>query len=716
MMDKPLFSEHWYRVKSLRPRLRSHTRLHRHEYRGEVWYVMEDDSSGRYHRFNTAAYQVIGLMNGQRTVHQIWEQVNSQLGDDAPVQDDIIQMLGQLHQVDALQSDISPDVQEMFRRGEQYEQQQWRGRVRNPLALRLGLFDPDRFLDRTLPLVRWAYSVPCMLLWCLLVVAGALLAGSHWNELLDTARYEALTPFNLVLLWLVYPVIKLLHELGHAYAAKLEGGEVHEIGIMLLVFMPVPYVDASAATAFRDRRKRMLVGAAGVMVELLLAVLALFLWLNVEPGIVRSICFNVMLIGGVSTVLFNGNPLLRFDGYYVLADAVDIPNLAQRANKYLAYLVQRRVLGMDDARSPVTSPGEAPWFIFYSIASFCYRLFVMGLICLFLIDTFFVLGILLAAWAVYNQIALPLIRQLRFLLFDPRLRRGRSRALLASGLCLLLVAGTVAWVPVSSLTRFEGVIWPPDESQLVTETDGFVAELLQPPGATVVAGQPLLQLGNALHAGEMAVERARMRELTARFRAARVNDRVKTRLVQEEIAAVQGEIDRLQEKIDALLITSPVDGVFVLPQADDLPGQYLRQGTVLGYVVSSDRAVARVVVTQEDQDRIAQRLDGVALRLASDMGRVWPGNLLREVPQASNQLPSKVLSVEGGGPFTPDPAGLTALSTRERLFEFEIELPLSVEQAMIGTRVYVRFDHGRETLWRQASRRFRQLFLRRLNV
>ena len=715
-MDKPLFSEHWYRVKALRPRLRSHTRLHRHHYRGEVWYVLQDDSSGRYHRFNGAAYQLIGLMNGQRTVHQIWEEANSRLGDDAPVQADIIHLLGQLHQVDALQTDIAPDLQEMFRRGEQYEQQQWRGRFRNPLAIRIGLFDPDRFLDRALPLVRWVFTTPCLLLWCLLVAVGVLLAGTHWQELIETARYEALTPMNLVLLWLVYPVVKLLHELGHAFAAKLEGGEVHEIGVMLLVFVPVPFVDASAATVFREKRKRMLVGAAGVMIEMLLAVLALFLWLNVEPGLVRSLCFNVMLIGGVSTLLFNGNPLLRFDGYYVLADAIDIPNLAQRANKYLAYLVQHRLLGMEEAPSPLTSPGEAPWFVFYAVASFCYRLSILALICFFLIDSFFIVGIVLAGWAVYSQIALPLIKQLRFLLFDPRLRRQRPRALLVTGGCVLLLGGIVLAVPVTSLTRFEGVIWPPEESQLVAGTDGFVVDLLAQPSARVVEGQALIQLGNRLHAGEMAVKKARLRELNAKFRLARVSDRVKTRLVQEEISALQGEIDRLQEKSDALLVTSPADGIFVLPRADDLPGQYVRQGSLLGYVVNTRLAVARVVVTQEDQDRIAQRLDGVELRLASDIGTLLPGSLLRQVPQASHQLPSPVLSVEGGGPFVLDPDGLTALSTRERLFEYEIELPLTVEQAMIGTRVYVRFDHGGETLWRQVSRRFRQLFLRRLNV
>ena len=715
-MDRPLFSEHWYRVKSIRPQLRTHVKLHRQNFRGTIWYVLEDDSSSRYHRFSAAAYQVIGLMDGHRTVHQIWEQVNTLLGDDAPVQDDIIHLLGQLHQVDALQTDITPDVAEIFLRGEQHKQQQFHGRLKNPLAVRLGLIDPDRFLDRTLPVLRHLYAKPFLLLWGALVLLAALLAGINWAELVDTARAQAMTPMNLVLLFFIYPVVKLVHELAHGYAAKLYGGEVHEMGIMFLVFMPVPYVDASAATAFHDKSMRMLVGAAGVMAEMFLAALALLLWLTIEPGMIRNICFNVTLIGGVSTVLFNGNPLLRFDGYYVLADAIGIPNLGQRANQYLAYLMQFYVFGLESAQSPVTARGEAPWFFFYSVASFCYRMMIMLLISFYLINNLFIVGIVLAIWAVYNQIFLPLLKQLRFILFDPRLRRNRPRAVLTITLSLTVLATLVMWLPVSSLTRFEGVIWPPDDTRLIADTDGFVEGLLARPGATVAPGQALIQLGNMQHRGEMAEKRARMDGLTARFRQARVADRVKTRLVQEEINSLQGEIDSLQEKIDALLITSPTTGTFVLPVAADLPGQYVHQGTVLGYVVNSEMAMARVVVTQQDQDRITRRVNKVELRLASAIDTVLPGRLARAVPQASRQLPSKVLSIEGGGPFTPDPAGLTALSTRESLFEYEIELPLPINQAMIGSRVYVRFDHGSETLWTQFSRRLRQLFLSRLNV
>jgi putative peptide zinc metalloprotease protein len=158
--------------------------------------------------------------------------------------------------------------------------------------------------------------------------------------------------------------------------ARRWGGEVHEIGLMLLVFSPVPYVDASSAWGFRDKRKRMVVGGVGIAVELFLGALALFVWLMVEPGMVRAVAYNVMLISGVSTLLFNGNPLLRFDGYYVLADAIEVPNLGARSNTYLGYLFQRYVLGIRTAESSAHSNGERAWMVVYGITSFFYRIFI----------------------------------------------------------------------------------------------------------------------------------------------------------------------------------------------------------------------------------------------------------------------------------------------------------------------------------------------------
>ena len=163
---------------------------------------------------------------------------------------------------------------------------------------------------------------------------------------------RVLVPENLLVMWLVFPVLKLAHEFGHAFAVKTRGGEVHEMGVMIMVLTPVPYVDASSAWAFRSKWQRIRVGAAGMMVELFIASLALFLWLSAEPGVFRGVLYNVILIAGISTVLFNANPLLRFDGYYILMDWLEIPNLRQRSTQYWAYLAERYLFGRREAEPP----------------------------------------------------------------------------------------------------------------------------------------------------------------------------------------------------------------------------------------------------------------------------------------------------------------------------------------------------------------------------
>ncbi len=715
-MSDSLFSAHWYRVQALKPQLRAHTRLHRHDYRGQIWYVLQDDSSSRYHRFSNAAYEFIGLMDGSRSVQEIWHRVNTLRGDEAPTQDDIIQLLAQLHSRDVLQCDIPVDTDELFRRSEAQEKAQWQGRFKNPLSIRIPLIDPEVWLNRTIACVAPLFSWPALLLYLLTLVAAVLLAGVHWQEIRAAALQQAFSTHNLLLMALTYPIVKLLHEFGHAYAAKLEGGEVHEMGIMLLVLMPIPYVDASAATAFRSKYKRMLVGAAGILVELLLAALALFIWLSVEPGLVRSLAFNVMLIGSVSTLLFNGNPLLRYDAYYVLVDALAIPNLGQRSNRYIGYLLQRYAFGLRAVKSPVNAAGEAGWFFCYALASFCYRLLLLVVIGFYLAQTFFFVGVALALWAVINQLLMPLGKQLAWLVSDPGLRLKRVRALTVTGAMCAALGALLLLVPVTSKSRHEGLVWAPQDARVHAGTEGFAVQLLAVPGSQVRKGQPLVQLSDPLLIAQRNVAAAKVTELKARYFALRTTDLVQANLMQEERQAAAAELQRAQQRVDSLQIASNADGEFIVPAADDLPGQFVQQGQSLGYVIAARNATARVVVDQTDIDRVRRRLDKVQVRLASDINKVLDASVVRDMPQASYRLPSKVLGTAGGGSIATDPQDKEGLTSLEKLFQYELQLPLPMSAAHIGTRVHVLFDHGAEPLAQQWYRRLRQLFLRQLNV
>ena len=713
-MSGPIFSPSWYRVADLKPLLRSHSRIHRHEYLGELWYVLQDPLSGRFYRFSPSAYQLIGLLDGKRTMHEVWELAASSLGDDAPAQEEVIRLLSQLHAADVLQCDVPPDSLELFKRHQRQERMRWKQRFMSPLALRFPLFDPERLLTTCLPLVRPLFGWVGFLFWLVVVVAGGVAAVTHWPELTENFVDRVLAPQNLFLLWITYPLVKAFHELGHAFATKVWGGEVHEIGVMLLVFMPVPYVDASAASAFREKRKRMVVGAVGIMAEMLLAALALFVWLSAEHGMVRGFAYNVMLIGGVSTLFFNGNPLLRFDGYYVLADALEMPNLGKRSNGYLGYLIQRYLFGNDSASSPANTVGERKWLVFYSIAAFCYRLFIMFAIVLFVAGKFFVIGILLAAWSVFMMLVLPTFKLIKFVLTGPQIERQRTRAvsITVGGIAAIVLALTL--LPAPLWTRAEGVVWLPEQAIVRAGTDCFVIDYVSEPDSEVDADQALVRCEDPLLHARARQLRARTVELNALYASQRRSDRVAARITEQELKVISADLANLQERIAEFDIRSPLAGRFSVPRSRDLPGNFVNQGDVIGYLVTPLAKTVHMAVPQDDIGMLRTNIESIRVRLADRLDQEFPARISRQVPGGTHQLPSAALGSEGGGVLAVDPRDDSGTRTLETVFVFELELPNETVTAPIGTRVYVRIDHGSEALASQWYRRLRQVFLRTL--
>lgn len=715
-MNDPLLSSSWYRVAQLKPRLSGQPVLHRHLYRGQRWYVLQNESTQRCQLLTPSAHLLIGLMDGVRTTQEIWEEAARQLGDDCPTQDETIRLLGMLHQADSLSCDVSPDTVEMFRRTERREAREWLQRVLQPLTLRLPLLDPDAFLDRWVGLVRPAFSRAGALAWVLMVGAALLLGASHWAELSQDAGSRLLSGQNLLLMGLAYPCVKALHELGHGFAAKVWGAEVHEMGIMFLVLMPVPYVDASGANVFPDKRKRMVVAAAGILVEMLLAALAFFVWLVVEPGIVRSLAYSIIWISGASTLLFNANPLLRFDGYFVLSDGIEIPNLGARANQYLGYLVQRRVFGLNQVRNPIHSPCEAPWLIVYGVAAFAYRFLIVFGIALFIAGRFFIVGVLLALLSLTMQVVVPAVRQISTILSSPRYGERRARTVAISLTMILGITGSLLLVPLPLYTSARGVVWLPERSQLRAGSDGFVTRLLVESNAAVRADEAVVVAHDPLLEARVAVLRAELRALRARHYEERITDLAEAQLTEEEIVTAEAGLARALERARASVIRSPESGSLVLPREDDLVGRFVRQGEIVGYVIGSDRPTARVVLSEADVELVRERTRAVEVRLARSIAEVQPARIERVVPAATQRLPSPALGSTGGGEWAVDPGDPEGLRTLVPVFELDLTLPETSAQGAIGEAVYVRFDHGLEPLAMRAYRGIRRLLLSRLSV
>jgi putative peptide zinc metalloprotease protein len=709
-------STSWYRVAELKPRLRSHAVVEPRYYRGELWYVLQDEVTARHFRFTPTAWYLIAQMDGTRKLQEIWDATRAKFGEGgAPTQEETIHLLSRLHSTDILHCDVPPDIQELFRRHLTVKRAS-RKKYLNPLSLRWSLLDPENALQRAMPLVKPLFSWPAATLWLLVVTSALVLAASHLTELGTHIIGTALSPHNWILLWFLFPLIKGLHELGHAFAVKAWGGEVHSMGVALLVLTPVPFVDASAASGFPKKSSRILVSAAGMVVELFLASLALFLWLLVEPGLVRDAAAVVMFIAGVSTVLFNANPLLKFDGYYILVDAIEIPNLASRANRFYGYLVQRYVFKLQEARSPASEPGESAWFACYGVAAFCYRILIAVSIILFMAGNYFFIGVILAVWAGATMLFLPLYKIVLYLLTSPLIARQRTRAVTTSFAAALGLAALIFLLPMPFSTRVDGVIWMPDHAQVRAGVAGNITDILATPGGQVTADTELFASEDPFLAHRVRILTTQAQEMNSRYLAAQSTDRVQAEIIAEELENKRAELNQAQQRVRKQIATAPAAGTFIVPQAADLPGRYVKQGQLLGYVARLEDTNIRVVVTQADISLVRDLTHDVQISFNSQPGHSVGARIEREIPAAGFQLPSKVLGSAGGGKILVDPTDEKGQRAQQQVFQLELALLDPIPRAYFGERVQVRFDHGSAPLATQWYRLGRQLFLRSFGV
>jgi putative peptide zinc metalloprotease protein len=713
-MSASLFSASWYRVADLKPRLRSHVEINRHIYRGDVWYVVQDDATGRYHRFTAQAYCLVGLMDGQRTLEELWHSAGEQLGDDMPSQEEVIKLLSQLYRAGVIQSDVIPDIAELRERRRKEKQNKFWAVIKSPLAVKIPLVDPEPFLNWSAGVSRWLFNPITGLIWLWCVGWALIQTGYHWDELTENLADRVLAAENLFLIWLVYPIVKLVHEFGHAYAVKRWGGEVHEMGVMFLIFMPVPYVDASASAAFRSKYQRMLVAASGILVEAFIAVLAMWVWVSSEPGLVRSIAFNTLLIAGVSTFLFNGNPLLRFDAYYVLADGLEIPNLGSRSSRQVGYLCKRYLLGLENETSAAYSDKEGHWLWFYAIVSFIYRVFITLSIVLFVASELFFIGILLAILSLYNMFGKPLVAIVSFLITDNAVKKKRARMLSVVMSFLVITAGGLFLIPMPYMTTAQGIFWAPESAQLLSKSDGFLDEVLVTNGASVRQDQLLFKSHNPALESSILQAAGRMKELVLHYQSAMADERQnEAAIITEEIAQARAELARGLDEQKGLTYKSPADGVFMLVFPSDPIGRLVPRGTLLGYLLQPGEYRVRVAVGQDDVERVRNDVQQIRVRLSENIDAEYPAQLISEVPSAQKILPSPALSVSGGGLFALDPSNPDQPEAFETVFLFDVviqDLPIQ----KIGERVYVRFQHSPEPIGYRLYRSARRVLLRQL--
>ncbi len=715
-MAGPFLSSSWYRAAAARPRLSPQVEVRLHQYRGRPWYVLSDPGTRRVHRLTPEAMSIVARMDGTATLDALWHEAAGRLGDSTPTQHQVLQLMGQLHSNELLIADAVPETRDLVERHRRERRRRWKGLL-NPLSARIPLWNPDRLLEWVLPAASPLLGRSGLVAWALTVAAAGVVAWQNWTELTSDVGDRILAAYNLLLLAVCLPLLKALHELGHGLVAKRFGGDVPETGVMFLMMLPMPYVDVSSAAGFRSRRRRILVGAAGMLVETAVAAVATVVWALVEPGLVRAIAFNVVVAASVTTVLFNANPLMRYDGYYMLADALDLPNLAQRATRHWSFLIERHVFRRPGLEAPTTTAGERAWFLLYAPASLAYRLSVSFGIALFLAGHYWALGVGLALWTLFGSVLVPVWRAVRHVVAAPALQEVRGRAVGISAAAALAAAGLVTLVPLPHHSMVEGVLWLPDTASVRAGADGFVTRLLTEPGQAVAAGTSVAASEDPALFAQVAGLRGRVAELEAQFQSEAFVKRVDALVTATELAQARTELAQREDRVARLVARAGADGQLAVIRPADLVGRFLKEGELIGYVLPEGGArVARAAVDQDDLDLIRHHLSRAELQVVGHPELVFSTRIVREVPSGRDALPSKALGTAGGGSMAVDPRDTKGLRTMRRSFQIDIDLPAAAAGDAFGTRVLIRLDHDWEPLGDQLYRRVRQLLLSRLSA
>ena len=271
-------------------------------------------------------------------------------------------------------------------------------------------------------------------------------------------------------------------------------------------------------------------------------------------------------------------------------------------------------------------------------------------------------------------------------------------------------------VPTPLTTRAEGVVSLPEYSRVRAGTDCFITDILVPSNSIVQTGEPLIRCEDPYLTAKVNVLEANLEEAQARYTAEPMQSRVQRDILREEVLSVAADLARERERITEFIVRSPNQGLFILPEADNLQGRFVTQGALLGYITGAADSTVVVVVGQSDIALVRERTKSIELRLAGNLNKIFTTAIERQVPAASDRLPSPVLGTSGGGTIPVAPDDPQKVQTLKKTFQFEFKLPLAKEQVKIGERAYALFDHGYEPIALQWYRSIRQLFLRQFHV
>ncbi len=671
--------------------------------------IVEDPVAGSFYRLGRIEYALAIRLTASRTIAQAYREVCEQYPDHQLSEEDAADLCRWLIDNELAHTESSKTSARLHRSTEKAKTNRIKQHA-NPIAIRVPLIHPDRLIGQMMKYVGWIFGLPATVVGVLLILLGGCLAILHRNELTHSSEY-LFSSSALTLLLAVTIVLKVFHEFAHAIVCKRYGGDVGQMGVLFILLAPLAYVDVSSVWRFRRRWQRIHVASAGIYVELLVAALAMLIWQSADSPLVKHVCISVMLSAGVATLIFNANPLMKFDGYFVLTDWVRAPNLYTDSQNYLARQARRWFFG-GELKEPNWQAGYRIAVAVYAWLALLWKCFVCFGLTIAATKLFHGLGTVLAVVACIVWIGGPTWRVVK--LFRQAPRSGRRRfTCVATGSAALLTT-LLAAIPWPGAASVPAVVEYSPHEVIRAEVPGFVDTIHVAAGQRVSEGQKLLTLRNpdlVLEAGKLETKiqqstlRTRQQTLQGRHAAAQAE--------ATELQALTKQHRDAKEQLDSLIVRAPRSGVVVRRRLNELEGTYVAQGDELLVIGDESQKELRVLISQDRFDQFRDQV-GAPVRYRARGLATNTSSLAKIIPRARTGVDYPSLLACNGGPLPVKKVANDASPSGPE-FEllvphFEAIVPLSTSQGVdlySGQRAQVSIGSLDETvgshLWKRLA-------------
>ena len=679
------------RRKALRLKVRSDLQIYAQKYEGKTFHVVKDPVCLRYYRFNQQEYFVFQLFDGDHTLENVRDRFEDEFRPHRLEYQDLESFARQLVTAGLVQHEQHGAGKHLFERRAKQRRLKQFSAITNILYLKIPVFDPDRILTWLYRYLWWIFTPVCFACCIGLMLSAIFQVAVHFDTFYaKLPAYQEFFSLNSVLyMWISLGVVKIIHEFGHGLSCKAFGGESHEMGVLLMCLSPALYCNVTDAWTLADKWKRIIISFAGIFVELVIASLATFVWWNTpQYPIVNNIALCVMVLCSVSTVVFNANPLMRFDGYYIMADWLEIPNLREKANRFLNNLFLAKALGVEIPPEPYMATMRKWLFVIYSVASWIYRWVVMFGILWFLSDflgpKLKIISQMLAIASLGSLFIWPayrVVKNIRQRGRLPDMKATRVYITLTVATCLVLAFFFLP-LPVSRVHEVGMVVVDPGsaESVMLPEPARLVSLEVQP-GQEVREGQVLGRFTSE----QLEVERSKamaeskaQHQIAQSYRHSAANAdlsgdtasaeqyKLDAKKAEDEARNAEKQLELWNSRMGKVRELKAKRNGFVLaaPQPDEIGKLFDRGYTETNPLFSigdRNRIMIRVPVNPPDfrllKDDLATNKElNVSILIKGRSDREFSG-VLKTLPAQNSETVPVQLTQKGGGPLAIKPGG-----------------------------------------------------------